>query len=239
VRQTGPFLEREIANSSDWHTIIEQFCQRPSSPSSRDAHPERERWILGNWLKRGNSDPPSFPARLVQWDRPDFTIHSAAGDIGVEVTELTTQKLKDIRDLAEKHGIASYSAHPLPLDAATEKERLMKREEMRDEDLIIERVKNDQSGGFQGTFEEKKLAGMISRLVLEKHEKFAMPEFRRFDRNLLVIYDNASPAPPIMEAFERYMREVVSPCLLDLPRHQEIWLMTAELVRIAPEKLDN
>jgi hypothetical protein len=237
VKQTEPLLDLEIVNESGWQALIERFCLRPSSPSSRDTHPERERWILGNWLKRSNFDAPSFPARLVQSDRPDFTIRSAAGDIGVEVTELTTQKLKDIRDLAEKHGIASYFAHPLPADAATENERLMKREEMRDEDLIIERVKNDEGEGFQGTSEEKKLAGMISRLVLKKHRKFAKREFQRFDRNLLVVYDNAPPLTPNMEALRRYIRDEVNPSLLGLPSHQEIWLMTPDLVRIAPEKL--
>ena len=236
-RHTGQDLEYEIANASDWHTTFEQFCAPASLKAEPSAKSERERWILGNFLQRFGFPIDVFPTKLVQSERPDFRIGQSGELIGIEVTELTTVKNKDINCLVEKHAIDFYSRPALPADANEERERALTKEEQADKALAIAKVKNENSPPFDQSSEEKKLADMIARLIRRKCASFEKEGFDRFPRNLLVIYENASPVPPNMGALSRYLQDIAAPFLRSLKRHQEIWLLTPELIQICPERV--
>ena len=139
------------------------------------------------------------------------------------IQQSTTVKNKDINFLVEKHAIDFYFLPALPADANEERERALAKEEQADKALAIAKVKNENSPPFDQSSEEKKLADMIARLIRRKCASFEKEGFDRFPRNLLVIYENASPVPPNMGALSSDLQDIAAPFLRSLKRHQEIW----------------
>jgi hypothetical protein len=145
-----------------------------------------ERYSIVSFLKNFiNEDLFNFPFTLTHRDKPDFSIESYNEKIGIEFTESVPEQLARASSLLEKHfsGYAKLEPEFFGWDAPD-----------RTNDEILEILSKSQKQligqGFNGnSVEEKWIEGIVGCLI-NKTTKLTRPDFEKFDKNWLLIYDN-------------------------------------------------
>lgn len=129
-----------------------------------------------------------FPVAVTHRDRPDFLINDDGISIGVEITEAISQQYAAYCALAEREfpGALLELAH-FRWDSPN---RTV--EEMR----TLLRQTQPTSDGWAGDQPEREWALFMRSAIDNKLGKLAHPDFSKFERNWLSIYDNL-PMPNI------------------------------------------
>ncbi len=145
-----------------------------------------------------------FPLKLIKRERPDFLLSANEVAIGVEHTEAVPQNAAKEAFLRES-GIGPETHYVRP---AAIGERAKGSKEIRAE------IEADKMGeGWMGDSAERSWVDAMAQFVSDKIQSAHSPDYTRFDRTWLVIYDNW-PAPILNQA-------------------KAVPLLTAELVKLA------
>lgn len=152
-------------------------------PLPRNRHGRRdkkitERWILANWILRGQIDAfwQSYPVVLTQPDRPDFVLSDGTHSLGVEVCEITGRSTEQAQVIAETEGIDCY--HWLGPD---DNDRPMPTDELR-------QVMRKGGGGWNGADPARAFLALTETLFYRKVEKFK--GYQASSKTLLLLYDD-------------------------------------------------
>lgn len=166
---------------------------------------QTETWTICRLLSTlAQTDRLEFPITAVHRDRPDILIQMGSTSIGVEVTEAISQQFAAFSALAERE----YPNALLELGHFRWDSPKRTVAEMRDL-LSQSRLTSD---GWAGAHPEREWALFIQSAVNTKLEKLAAPEFEKFDRNWLAIYDNL-PLPHInLEDAIAHLRPLLESC---------------------------
>lgn len=138
--------------------------------------------LLATWA---NADYLTYPIKLVHRDKPDFFLLHGEIEVGIEFTEAVSEKDAAIDALAEKMGKQAFLFVDM-FDFDKRKAKLTESE-------MKEIIKNPPSGGpgcGDDGFEREWVKWMFAR-VNKKTNDFNKPEFEKFNKNLLLIYDNS------------------------------------------------
>lgn len=130
----------------------------------------------------------SYPVALTHRDRADFLLERQNATVGIEVTEAIPEHYAAYCALAERE-FPEMVLEPAHFRWGA---RRLAVHEMRD----LLRQNQLTSPGWVGDRPEQEWAQFIKGVLVAKLEKLARPEFRRFDRNWLSVYDNL-PLPSI------------------------------------------
>lgn len=145
-----------------------------------------------------------FPLKLVKRERPDFLLSANGVAIGVEHTEVIPQNAAKEAFLRDR-GIGPETHYVRP---AAIGERAKGSKEIRAE------IEADKMGeGWMGDSAERSWVQAMTHFVSHKIQSVLLPDYARFDRTWLVIYDNW-PAPILNHA-------------------KAVPLLTAELAKLA------
>ncbi len=197
---------------------------------------QTEIWTICRLLSPlAEADRLAFPLTVTHRDRPDFLIHTGNAAIGVEVTEAVSQQFAEFSALAERE----YPDALLELAHFRWDAPQRTPAEMR----VLLAQPNLTSDGWVGDGPEREWAMFIHSAVEAKLKKLDAPEFDKFDRNWLAIYDNL-PLPidlnfelavaHLRPKFERYWRRSPSFDALYVEHDRAIMEITAQsMVRLA------
>lgn len=145
-----------------------------------------------------------FPLKLIKRERPDFLLSANGVAIGVEHTEAVPQNAAKEAFLRDS-GIGPETHYVRP---AAIGERAKGSKEIRAE------IEADKMGeGWMGDSAERSWVEAMTQFVSDKIQSAQSPDYTRFDRTWLVIYDNW-PAPILSHA-------------------KAVSLLTAKLVKLA------
>lgn len=145
-----------------------------------------------------------FPLKLVKRERPDFLLSANGVVTGVEHTEAVPQNAAKEASLRDRGiGPETYYVQPAAIG-----ERAKSSKEIRAE---IEAGKMGE--GWMGDSAERSWVEAMTQFVSDKIQSAQSPDYARFDRTWLVIYDNW-PAPILNHA-------------------KAVPLLTAELAKLA------
>lgn len=130
----------------------------------------------------------TFPVAVTHRDRPDFLIDDDGKLIGVEITEAISQQYAAYCALAEREfpGALLELAHfrwDSPKRTVEEMRTLLRQTQL-------------TSDGWAGDHPEREWALFMQSAIDNKIGKLAHPDFAKFERNWLSIYDNL-PMPNI------------------------------------------
>lgn len=188
-----------------------------------------ERWavfrLLATWA---TGDYFSYPLRLVHEDKPDFRVYYSERELGIEFSEATSQEMAETAALAAREGKDSL----LFMDQF---KRGTKKRTASERRKIIQDKKFGAGWADDEPEREWKLC-MMDR-VLAKTEDFNKPDFEKFDKNWLLIYDNL-PLPHIkIDVAMRYLMKHLNRYWLKKNRYDGVLIETGnELVEIHPPK---
>jgi hypothetical protein len=122
-----------------------------------------------------------FPLRVTKREKPDFQICSGSRALGVEVTEAIPT------DYARASALAKKENPDALIDISLFKLGETKtREEIRQ----ICNQRKLAGEGWAGDSAEHELAEAVRSITDSKTEKLRKPDFDKYPRNLLLIYDN-------------------------------------------------
>ncbi len=181
-------MEKKVYNFTsiqDFYHQIKKIDISVPLRSQRRRTEHTERYSIISFLQNFIIDNLfDFPLDLIHRDRPDFYIKTLQRDIGVEFTESIPEQLARANALLEEHfpnGILE------PEFFGWEPER--------SNDEILEILSNTQKKGLVGegwfgnSLEEQWSYGIIS-CIMNKTKKLNKVDFRKFEENWLLIYDN-------------------------------------------------
>lgn len=148
-----------------------------------------ERYSLVSFLQNFLDDKYfNFPLKIIHRDRPDFLIETSMNNIGIEFTESIPKQLARAQALLE---IYFPNGHLEP-------EYFLWDARDRSKNEIIKILNKSQQHfigqGFVGkSIEENWLKGMTG-CIRNKTVKLNNPDFEKFDKNWLLVYDNQTKA---------------------------------------------
>ncbi len=128
-----------------------------------------------------NSNDLSFPLSLHKREKPDFLLSCSNYNIGIEITEATSQDYSEYLTLADKED-GNILIEPA-LFHYNSKTSLADKKELLKQDSLI-------SDGWAGDGMEKEWSLYIKDSINKKSKKFIQSEFQKFNQNWLHIYDN-------------------------------------------------
>jgi hypothetical protein len=146
-----------------------------------------ERWSCTHLLATLPVDDWAFPLRLQQQDRPDFLLADARGEIGIECVDAVPQNSAHAAVLRGRgHGPkAHFIERASPFDPVKKVAE------------IIAEIEEDRfTPGFEGNASEADWVVAIAYFIDKKVQAVTKPDFRRYERNWLLIYDDW-PAPSL------------------------------------------
>lgn len=139
-----------------------------------------ERYCLARLLHHV-SQRLDFPLMAVHTDKPDFLLVSPLQRIGVEHVEAVPEDIAEADFLRGKgHGPEMWYSQRAKVGEKRKSSERIKRE--------IE--KNDSGEGWVGDTAARDTAEAIVHFATRKAETCSKDDFRRFDKNWLVIYNN-------------------------------------------------
>jgi hypothetical protein len=142
----------------------------------------------------------SYPLKLVHQDKPDFLICYGECKVGIEFTEAISQEWAETDALMEREGIEV----PLLMDQF--KRGTPKRTVSQRRDIIHNQPVGEGWAG-NGFAHEWALCMMDS--VYKKTEDFRKPDFKKYAKNMLLIYDNWY-IPPVNAGMKFLIAELKS-----------------------------
>jgi len=181
-----------------------------------------ERWgvfrLLATWAT-GNCF--SYPLRLVHQDKPDFLLCYGGHEVGIEFTEATSQELAETDALAEKMGketllFMDQFKRDTPKRTAEERRKLIKEQ--------------PHGTGFVNNEADREWALSIRDRVLAKTENFNKPDFRKYDTNWLLIYDNLYLPNFKIEKSMKFLMAYISDYWLQKNRYSGLLIDTGDQV---------
>jgi hypothetical protein len=144
-----------------------------------------ELWVMREFLTlRANSDKLSFPLTLFAGDRPDIGLVEGNDCVGFEVAQLIHPQTAKLRQVAHKAGIQIYSTSGT---ARSQSELPCGGRPM----LAV--IQKDPMVGslYLGNEVETEMAILVSEAVRAKIVSLNKSGFRYFNRNCLLLYNNA------------------------------------------------
>lgn len=142
---------------------------------------QTERFALAHFLASLPRDRLAFPVTVTHSDRPDLVLDTAAGSIGVEITEAVPQNVAHKAAIRES-GIGPnihFVEHATP------------GEPKRSASVLIQEIKRDAPGEpWVGNAPENEWAAAMLSFVTAKRDKALKPGFALHDKNWLLVYDN-------------------------------------------------
>lgn len=148
-----------------------------------------ETWVVARLLSTlGKAGRVNFPLSVAHRDRPDSFVKFGTTTCGIEITEAISQQYAAYCALAERE-FPDVFLEPAHFRWGAPS---MTNEEMR----TLLRQSQLSSDGWAGDRAEEEWALFILSSVDAKLLKLAHPDFSKFDRNWLAIYDNL-PLPNI------------------------------------------
>ncbi|MEI2782061.1 MAG: hypothetical protein V9H25_12740 [Candidatus Competibacter sp.] len=149
-----------------------------------------ERWSICRLLATyAETDLFDYPLQIKHEDRPDFVLSMPTVCIGIEITEAVPENWARVDALAQHKGY----------DNLRHIERFQPGESRRPNDEI-NRIALGQSKGslWAGDSAEREWAEVMIYFSLKKIINYVNPDFRKFQNNWLVIYENW-PLPAVEE----------------------------------------
>jgi hypothetical protein len=135
--------------------------------------------LLITWSKTNNL---SYPLILNHQDKPDFQLSHGNKNIGIEFTVACDQNTEAIFALAQQEDkpamVASDEFGPGAPPLTAEQKR-----------QIINRPRRITTPGFGDDGMEKSWCSWIIKTIKDKTNDFEKPEFKKYDENWLLIYD--------------------------------------------------
>lgn len=177
----------------------------PGRTKGRKTH-HTEAWTISRLLSTlANAGGLSYPLSLNHRDKPDFLIEMGTIRIGVEVTEANPQRYAKYCALADREfpGALLETGHfgwDAPERSTEEMRQLLRQRKLTSE-------------GWIGDRPEHEWALFVQNVVETKLAKLAQPEFGKFDRDWVSVYDNL-PLPNV------HLGEAIS---FLRPLLQDIW----------------
>ena len=169
-----------------------------------------ETWTICRLLSTlAKNEYLSFPLSVVHRDRPDVLIQLESSMIGVEITEATSQQYAEYCALAERE-FPNIFLDPSHFRWGAPKLTV---EQMRE---LLQQSKLTGEG-WEGDQPEKEWAEFILSAVHSKLKKLAHPNFTKFKKNWLAIYDNL-PLPYInLGKAVTFLRPLIQDCWSRMP----------------------
>lgn len=183
-----------------------------------------ERWSVYRFLSALNSARMlDFPLRLTKRERPDFEVQFSGESWGVEITEAVSQSYAHAVYLTVKeHPEAVIDLSLFPFDS----------------DLSLSTIRNIinasklTGSGWAGDQPERRFAEAVGEIVRSKTLKLLEEDFSKFERNLLVIYENL-PLPSLsIETSKQYISEALAQYWIENRSFDSVYIETGETMLI-------
>lgn len=188
----GSFVQLNLPTASSGHDLLASLrgidISVPGRTAGRKTH-HTESWTICRLLSTlAGSRLLAYPVSLKHRDRPDFHLQSGARKIGIEVTEAVSEQYAAYAALAEREfpdvwlepGHFRWGGPKLTIE---EMRATLRRGKLTAEPWV-------------GDTAEREWASYMASIVQTKAQKLAKPEFTKFAKNWLAIYDNL-PMPGI------------------------------------------
>lgn len=147
-----------------------------------------ERWamfrLLATWA---TANRLSYPLRLLHRNKPDFLLCYGEREVGIECTEAVSQEYAESDALAERMGAQ-------PLFFMDQFRRETPKRSAKERRQLIE--EQPYGAGFADDEPEREWALCIMDCVHAKKNAFGKPDFRKYHKNWLLVYDNL-PLPDV------------------------------------------
>lgn len=163
----------------------------------------------------------TYPVSVRHRERPDFQLHDGNVTIGVEVTEATTEQFAAYCSAVEKAGSGFLEASHFRVGAP----------ELSPEQFDNLLQETDlTSDGWSGDSPEHEWAQGIQSSVEKKLRTINHPEFQKFEKNWLAIYDNL-PLPSIdVGKAVSYLRPRLNATWLCSPCFDVVFVETGSII---------
>jgi len=136
--------------------------------------------LLATWA---NANYFSYPLKLVHWDRPDFLLSYDGTKIGIERSRAASENYLAVDDMAEREGaegqIFMDNFQPGMPKLSTSERREIYRDQRR-------------GAGWGNKGQERDWVEWMVRVLLKKTEDFNKPDFKKYDKNWLLIHEHES-----------------------------------------------
>lgn len=150
---------------------------------------QTENWVLRNLLATlASLTLFDYPIQPHRGDRPDLTLSTASGDIGIEVTEIMPEAY------ARAEVIRDGEFPGTPLDPSLFRPGNAPQTTAEIRDLLRASGGRLRGPGWCGDDVEKEWAEATEAAIEDKETKLNNPTFGRKSRNWLAVYDNHSAA---------------------------------------------
>ena len=147
------------------------------------------------------SNHVSYPLSLKKRERPDYLLHCNGTDIGIEITEATSQDYCEYVAAAEKDSTVTF-LEPGHFRHGSRVSRNMKNQLLKQTKLT--------SPGWAGDEVEKEWLNYVKDAILQKTAKAQKPEFEKFNENWLLVYDNTPTMFMHKELLTPYLEQLWS-----------------------------
>ena len=194
---------------------------------------QTERATIGHLLSTlATNDSLEFPLTVEHADRPDFILYEGSTRTGIEVVEAVPEDFAAYAALAERE----FPNAPLDLGLFRPGAPKLSLEEMR---RVLHRG-SLTSEPWCGDEPERAWGDFIADAIARKVKKLSNPEFKRFDRDWLAVYDNL-PYPMVNLARALPMLSTKLDELLNNSEGFDQVLIEhgPVIVRIAPEGIEH
>lgn len=122
------------------------------------------------------------PLYLQKRERPDFLLNCNSHEIGIEVTEATSQDYSEFLTLAERDDADHLLIEPCHFSYGTTLTLEQKQSLLRQTKLT--------GDGWAGDGAEREWSFFIQAAIANKCKKSNRPDFQKFEQNWLLVYDN-------------------------------------------------
>jgi len=160
-------------------------------PKRKDLSTEhRERWqgfrLLATWATGGRF---SYPLKLIHQDKPDFLLSYNEHKSGIECTEAVSQEWLETVALAERQGKEDFAPLMSQFKRGVKLTPFEKRK-------IVQNQSSGVGEGWGTNGFDREWALCIMDSVVKKTEQFNKPDFKKYDENWLLVFDNRF-VPPV------------------------------------------
>lgn len=143
-----------------------------------------EIWVSCHFLVAvSETDLLGYPLSIMTGDRPDLVLSSPSEHTGIEITRAVSENQVQVDKYAERNNIPCVLGYHY---------------EPGEEKFSQQKIKAIAEGQIQslpwmGDQIEREWVDAMLYFTKKKAENFAHPDFKKYDRNWLLIYDNWSP----------------------------------------------
>ena len=175
-----------VSSASDLREWVDKNGIRSVPPRTKRKTVDSENWVICHFLPIiSGTDLLEYPLCVTPGDRPDLVLSSRSGKTGIEITTAIPQDAAEIEAFVENKemsDVAFFAPHYKP------------GEEKRSRDEIIHIVSgNCQNPPFMGDAIERSWIDAMLHFVKNKSKTFNKPDFAKYDKNWLLVYDDWRP----------------------------------------------